>query len=87
MLQHGVPVTDALMQQDKQGYLGQVLQVVRQALVAQIPAVLARLQAAGAQAPDVADLLGDVTLVGPGAGKMETGYAVLGDLLEIAAGK
>jgi len=40
----------------------QVLQVVRQALVAQIPAVLARLQAAGAQAPDVADLLGDVTL-------------------------
>ena len=33
------------------------------------------------------DLLGDVTLVGPGAGKMETGYAVLGDLLEIAEGK
>jgi homoserine dehydrogenase len=32
------------------------------------------------------DLLGDVTLVGPGAGRMETGYAVLGDLLEIAAG-
>jgi homoserine dehydrogenase len=31
------------------------------------------------------DLLGDVTLVGPGAGRMETGYAVLGDLLEIAA--
>ena len=30
------------------------------------------------------DLLGDVTLVGPGAGRMETGYAVLGDLLEIA---
>lgn len=29
------------------------------------------------------DLLGDVTLVGPGAGRMETGYAVLGDLLEI----
>jgi homoserine dehydrogenase len=32
------------------------------------------------------DLLGDVTLVGPGAGRKETGYAVLGDLLEIAAG-
>lgn len=32
------------------------------------------------------DLLGDVTLVGPGAGRMETGYAVLGDLLEIAGG-
>jgi homoserine dehydrogenase len=32
------------------------------------------------------DLLGDVTLVGPGAGRTETGYAVLGDLLEIAAG-
>lgn len=31
------------------------------------------------------DLLGDVTLVGPGAGRMETGYAVLGDLLDIAA--
>jgi homoserine dehydrogenase len=30
------------------------------------------------------DLLGDVTLVGPGAGRMETGYAVLGDLLDIA---
>jgi hypothetical protein len=29
MLQHGVPVPDALMQQDKQGHLGQVLQVVR----------------------------------------------------------
>jgi len=29
------------------------------------------------------DLLGDVTLVGPGAGRMETGFAVLGDLLEI----
>ena len=33
------------------------------------------------------DLLGDVTLVGPGAGRTETGYAVLGDLLEIAASK
>jgi homoserine dehydrogenase len=31
------------------------------------------------------DLLGDVTLVGPGAGRMETGCAVLGDLLDIAA--
>lgn len=31
------------------------------------------------------DLLGDVTLVGPGAGRMETGFAVLGDLLDIAA--
>ncbi len=30
------------------------------------------------------DLLGDVTLVGPGAGRMETGYAVLGDLIDIA---
>lgn len=30
------------------------------------------------------DLLGDVTLIGPGAGRMETGYAVLGDLLDIA---
>ncbi len=29
------------------------------------------------------DLLGDVTLIGPGAGRTETGYAVLGDLLEI----
>lgn len=29
------------------------------------------------------DLLGDVTLVGPGAGRLETGYAVLVDLLEI----
>ncbi len=33
------------------------------------------------------DLLGDVTLVGPGAGRTETGYAVLGDLLDIAASK
>ncbi len=32
------------------------------------------------------DLLGDVTLVVPGAGRMETGYAVLGDLLDIAGG-
>ena len=27
------------------------------------------------------DLLGDVTLIGPGAGRLETGYALLGDLL------
>ena len=29
------------------------------------------------------DLLGDVTLVGPGAGRKETGYALIGDLLAI----
>jgi homoserine dehydrogenase len=29
------------------------------------------------------DLLGDVTLVGPGAGRIETGYALVGDLLAI----
>lgn len=29
------------------------------------------------------DLLGDVTLVGPGAGRTETGYALIGDLLAI----
>jgi homoserine dehydrogenase len=29
------------------------------------------------------DLLGDVTLIGPGAGRMETGYAIICDLLEI----
>jgi homoserine dehydrogenase len=29
------------------------------------------------------DILGDVTLVGPGAGRLETGYSVLVDLLEI----
>ena len=29
------------------------------------------------------DLLGDVTLVGPGAGRIETGYAVISDLLAI----
>ena len=28
-------------------------------------------------------LLGDVTLIGPGAGRLETGYALLGDLLAI----
>ena len=29
------------------------------------------------------DLLGDVSLVGPGAGRIETGYALLGDMLAI----
>jgi homoserine dehydrogenase len=29
------------------------------------------------------DLLGDVTLIGPGAGRLETGYALLGDLLAL----
>ncbi len=29
------------------------------------------------------DLLGDVTLVGPGAGRIETGYALVSDLLAI----
>lgn len=29
------------------------------------------------------DLLGDVTLVGPGAGKLETGYALIADMLAI----
>jgi homoserine dehydrogenase len=29
------------------------------------------------------DLLGDVTLIGPGAGRLETGYALVGDLLAI----
>jgi homoserine dehydrogenase len=29
------------------------------------------------------DLLGDVTLIGPGAGRMETGYALICDLLSI----
>lgn len=29
------------------------------------------------------DLLGDVTLVGPGAGRIETGYAIISDLLAI----
>ena len=28
-------------------------------------------------------LLGDITLVGPGAGRMETGYAVIEDVLEV----
>ncbi len=29
------------------------------------------------------DLLGDVTIVGPGAGKIETGFSIINDLLEI----
>jgi len=29
-------------------------------------------------------LLGDVTLIGPGAGRLATGYAILCDLLAIA---
>ena len=29
------------------------------------------------------DLLGDVTIVGPGAGRYETGFAILTDLLRI----
>jgi homoserine dehydrogenase len=30
------------------------------------------------------DLLGLVTLVGPGAGRRETGFAILSDLIELA---
>ena len=30
------------------------------------------------------DYLGEVTLIGPGAGKLETGYAMIGDLLKIS---
>ncbi|MEM7433322.1 MAG: homoserine dehydrogenase [Pseudomonadota bacterium] len=30
------------------------------------------------------DLLGDVTLIGPGAGRMETGYAIIGDILSFS---
>ena len=33
------------------------------------------------------DLLGDVTLVGPGAGRIETGYALISDLLAIHRGQ
>ncbi|MCF7823871.1 MAG: homoserine dehydrogenase [Candidatus Marinimicrobia bacterium] len=33
------------------------------------------------------DLLGDVTITGPGAGKIETGYAILSDLLTINRGE
>ena len=29
-------------------------------------------------------LLGDITLIGPGAGRLPTGYAILSDLLAIA---
>jgi homoserine dehydrogenase len=32
------------------------------------------------------DLLGDVTLVGPGAGRLQTGFALLSDLLDIHRG-
>ena len=32
------------------------------------------------------DLLGDVTVVGAGAGRLETGFSVLADILEIARG-
>jgi homoserine dehydrogenase len=32
------------------------------------------------------DTLGDVTVVGPGAGRRETGFALLIDLIEIASG-
>ena len=31
----------------------------------------------------VTKLLGEVSIIGPGAGRVETGYAVLSDLLEI----
>jgi len=34
----------------------------------------------------VTKLLGEVTIVGPGAGRVETGYAILSDLLEIHHG-
>jgi homoserine dehydrogenase len=33
------------------------------------------------------DLLGDITLIGPGAGRLETGYAILCDLFAIYRGK
>ena len=32
------------------------------------------------------DLIGDVTITGPGAGSKETGYAVLSDLLSLNTG-
>jgi len=35
----------------------------------------------------VTDLLGEVTLVGPGAGRRETGFALLADLLDISRGR
>lgn len=31
------------------------------------------------------DLLGDITLIGPGAGRMETGYAIIGDILSFSS--
>jgi homoserine dehydrogenase len=30
------------------------------------------------------DLLGDITLIGPGAGRTETGYAIIGDILSFS---
>jgi homoserine dehydrogenase len=30
------------------------------------------------------DVLGDITLIGPGAGRMETGYAIIGDILSFS---
>ena len=30
------------------------------------------------------DILGDVTLIGPGAGRIETGYAIIGDILSFS---
>jgi homoserine dehydrogenase len=30
------------------------------------------------------DVLGDVSLIGPGAGRKETGYAIIGDILSFA---
>ena len=32
------------------------------------------------------DLLGDITLIGPGAGRIETGYAIIGDILSFSKG-
>ena len=32
------------------------------------------------------DMLGDVTIVGPGAGRIQTGYAILTDMLAIHKG-
>jgi homoserine dehydrogenase len=32
------------------------------------------------------DLLGDITLVGAGAGRLQTGFGILSDLLEINSG-
>ena len=30
------------------------------------------------------NLLGDITLIGPGAGRIETGYAIIGDILSFS---